>query len=157
RNRRRRMAPRNSPPSTGEAVLKALGTVLGVALLLFLLWSLRSLILPVAVGGLVAYICAPVVAGLERHGVTRGFAIGLLLLAFVLGIFLIVRVVRVGIPTEIEALDFRTRALYKVNDRYRTLMGLEVSPRGSHLYRLVHDDVEPAMDRVSRLLALTTE
>ncbi len=88
---------------------------------------------------------------------TRGLAIGLLLLAFVSAVFLIVRVVRAGVPTEIGALDVKTRALYKVNDRYRSLMGLDASPGGNRLYRLVRDDVEPAMDRINRLLAMTAQ
>ena len=86
----------------------------------YLLWGIRSLILPVVVGGLLAYICGPVVVGLERYRVTRGLAIGLLLLAFASAAFVIVSVVRAGVPTEIGALDFKTRALHKVNDRYRT-------------------------------------
>jgi predicted PurR-regulated permease PerM len=151
------MASRSSAPSAVEVVLKLLGAIAGAILVAFLLWSLRRLILPVLVGGLLAYICEPVVVGLERYRVTRGLAIGLLLLAFVLGAFLLVKVIRVGVPTEIGSLDFRTRALYKVNDRYRSLMGLDVSPRGSRLYRFVRDDVEPAMDRISRLLAMTTD
>jgi predicted PurR-regulated permease PerM len=151
------MAPRSSPPSAVEIVLKLLGAIAGAILLVFLLWGLRSLILPVAVGALLAYICDPVVVGLERYRVTRGLAVGLLLLAFVLAAFLIVRVVRAGVPTEIGALDFKTRALHKVNDRYRSLMGLDASPRGNRLYRLIRDDVEPAMDRIDRLLAMTEE
>src|SRR5262245_2461958 len=151
------MASRNSPPSAVEIVLKLLGAIAGAMLVAFVLWGLRRLILPVAVGGLIAYICEPVVVGLERYGVRRGLAIGLLLLAFVSGALLIVGVVRSKVPTEIEALDFRTRALHKVNDRYRNLMGLDTSPRGSRLYRLIQEDVESGMDRISRLLALTAD
>ena len=36
-------------------------------------------------------------------------------------------------------------------------MGLDASPGGNRLYRFVHDDVEPAMDRINRLLAMTAE
>ena len=151
------MAPRNSPPSTVEVVLKVLGAIAGAILLAYLLWGIRSLILPVAVGGLLAYICDRVVVRLERYRVTRGLAIGLLLLAFVSAVFLMVRVVRASVPTEIGALDLKTRALYKVNLRYRRLMGLDASPRGNRLYQLVQDDVEPAMDRINRLLAMTAE
>ena len=151
------MVPRQNRPSAVETVLKSLGAVAGAILLAYLLWGIRSLILPVAVGGLLAYICDPVVVGLERYRVPRGLAIGLLLLAFVSAALLTVRVVRSGVPTDIGALDFRTRALHKVNERYRTLMGLDASPSGNRLYRLVRDDVEPAMDRINRLLAMTAE
>ncbi len=151
------MAPRNSPASTVEIVLKSLGVLAGAVLVVYVLWGIRSLILPVAVGGLLAYICSPVVVGLERYRVSRGLAIGLLLLAFLAGTLLIANLVRAGIPTEIRALDFKTRALHKLNERYTRLMGLDASPRGNRLYRLVHDDLEPAMDRVNQLFALAPE
>src|SRR5262245_47737787 len=151
------MASRNSPPSAVEIVLKLLGAIAGAMLVAFVLWGLRSLILPVAVGALVAYICDPLVVGLERYGVRRGLAIGLLLLAFVSGALLIAGLVRSKVPTEIGSLDFRTRVLHKINDRYRNLMGLDISPRGSQLYRLIQEDVESAMDRINRLLALTAD
>jgi predicted PurR-regulated permease PerM len=151
------MAPRNNPPSAVETVLKSIGAILGVGLLAYLLWGIRSLILPVAVGGLLAYICSPVIVGLERYRVTRGRAIGLLLLAFVLGTLLVARLLRAGAPTEVGALDFKTRALYKVNTRYQRLMGLDASPRGNRLYRLVQDDVDPAMARINRFLTMTPE
>ncbi len=151
------MAPRSSPPTTVEVVLKSLGAVAGAVLVAYLLWGIRSLILPVAVGGLLAYICSPLVLGLDRYRVPRGLAIGLLLLAFGSVALLMANLVRAGIPTEIRALDFKTRALHKVNARYTSLMGLDASPRGNRLYRLVRDDVEPAMDRVSGLLAMTPD
>jgi predicted PurR-regulated permease PerM len=151
------MAPRPNPPSAVETVLKSLGAVTGAILVAYLLWGIRSLILPVAVGGLLAYICDPVVVGLERYRVNRAVAIGLLLLGFVAAALVTVKVVRSGVPTDIGALDFKTRALHKVNERYRTLMGLDASPGGNRLYRFVHDDVEPAMDRINRLLAMTAE
>jgi predicted PurR-regulated permease PerM len=151
------MAARSRPPSAVEIVLKLLGAIAGAIVLGYLLWGIRSLLLPVVVGALLAYICSPLVVGLERYRVTRGLAIGLLLLAFLSAALLIATLVRAGIPTEIRALDFRTRALHKTNERYRTLMGLDASPRGNRLYRLVHDDVEPVMDRISRLLALSSD
>lgn len=151
------MAPRSNPPSAVEIVLKSVGAVLAVGLVAYLLWGVRSLILPVAVGGLLAYICTPLVAGLERYRVRRSLAIGLLVLAFVSAAVLVASLVRAGAPTEIGALDFKTRALYKINSRYRSLMDLDESPTGNRLYRLVHDDVDPAMARINRLLGMTLE
>jgi predicted PurR-regulated permease PerM len=150
------MATRSSP-SAVEVVLKSLGAVAGAVLGVYLLWGVRSLILPVVVGGLLAYIFEPVVVGLERYRVRRGLAIALLLLAFVSAAFLLVNLVRAGVPTEIGALDLKTRALHKVNARYKSLMGLDSSPRGNRIYRLVHDDLDPMVDRIHRFLALTPE
>ena len=94
-------------------------------------WSgrLRSLIVPVAVGGLLAYICRPVVARLERSRVPRGVAIALLLLMFALARSSAVNSVRAVMPSETEALELRVRALYALNQRYQALMGLDRSGR----------------------------
>jgi len=113
---------------------------------------------PVVVGGLLAYICRPVVARLERWRVPRGAAIGLLLLVFVLAALGIVNRVRAVIPSDTGALELRIRALYTLNQRYQALMGLDRSlTRGNRIYQFVHGDVDPLMDRVSQLLALTPE
>jgi predicted PurR-regulated permease PerM len=143
--------------STGTLV-KSLAAVAGVLLAAGLLWGMRSLIVPVAVGSLLAYVCYPLVAGLERLRLTRGLAIGLLLLAFaVAGLFLIKRV-RASLPTEVGALELRVRALRNVNRRYKALMGLDPSlTKGNRIYRLAHDDLDPVVGRLNRLLALTTE
>ena len=61
-------------------------------------------------------------------------------------------------PSETEVLDLRVRALYALNHRYRALMGLDPSwTRGNRLYWLAHRDLDPLMDRVSELLALTAD
>ena len=67
----------------GGAALKAVVAVAAVALGAYLVWALRSLIVPIAVGGLVTYICRPLVARLERGRVQRGVAVALLLIVFV--------------------------------------------------------------------------
>ena len=137
---------------------KFLAVVAGLFLSAFLIWSLRSLILPVAVGSLLAYICSPLVVGLERFRLRRGLAIGLLLLAFVsAGVFLASRV-RAGIPNDAEVLELKVRAFHNVNRRYQALMGLDPSlTRGNRLYQLVREDLDPLLDRLNRALALTPE
>lgn len=144
--------------ASSRTFFKSLAVVGGLFLSAFLIWSLRSLILPVVVGSVLAYICSPLVVGLERFRLGRGLAIGLLLLAFVsAGVFLVSRV-RAGIPDDAGVLELRVRALRNVNRRYKALMGLDPSlARGNRLYRIAHEDLDPLLDRLNRLLALTPE
>ena len=129
-----------------------------VALGGYLVWELRSLIVPMAVGGLLAYIVRPLVARLERLRVPRGLAIGLLLLAFGLAALFIVTRIRAVMPSDIALLELRSRALYTFNQRYQALMGLDPSlTRGNRIYRWLHGDLDPVVDRVNLLLALTPE
>jgi predicted PurR-regulated permease PerM len=130
----------------------------GALLAAYLLWKLRSLIVPVVVSGLMAYICRPLVTHLERHRVPRGLGIGLLLFAFVLAALFIANRVRSIMPTEIGALELKVRAIYKLNEGYKNLMGLDQSlTRGNWIYRLAHGELDPIVDRINRLLALTPE
>jgi len=139
-------------------VLKCVVAAGAFVLASYLVWGLRSLIVPVSVGGLLAYICRPVVARLERGGIPRGLAVVLLLLIFALVALVGVNSVRAAIPSDIAFLELRVRALYALNHRYRALMGLDPSwNRGNRLYQLSHRDLDPLMDRVNEMLALTPD
>jgi predicted PurR-regulated permease PerM len=123
-----------------------------------LVWGLRRLIVPAFVGGLLAYICRPLVTRLERWWIPRGLGVVLLLLMFGLVALVTVTSIRAVVPSETEALELRVRALYAVHRRYQALMGLDPSwTRGNALYRVVHRDLDPLLDQVNELLALTAE
>jgi predicted PurR-regulated permease PerM len=134
-----------------------IGAVAGALVAAYLIWGLRSLIVPIAVGGLLAYVCYPLVARLERYRLTRGLAIGLLVLGFFAAALILTIRIRAGVSSEIGTLDFKTRALHKLNERYEALMGLDATPRGNRLYQFVHDDLDPVVDRINSLLSLTSE
>ena len=95
------------------------------ALAVYLVWGLRSFIVPAFVGGLLAYICRPLVAHLERWWIPRGVAVGLLLVMFGLIALVGLNSVRAAIPSETALLELRVRALYALHHRYQALMGLD--------------------------------
>jgi hypothetical protein len=85
-------------------------------------------------------------------------AIALLLFVFVLGALFIVNRIRAVMPSDTGALELRIRALYTLNERYQAWMGLDRSlTRGNRIYRWVYGDLDPLVDRVRQLLALTPE
>jgi len=142
----------------GGAALKAVVAAAAVALGAYLVWALRSLIVPVAVGGLLAYICRPLVARLERGRLPRVVAVAVLLIVFVVTGLGIVNSVRAVMPSETAMLEMRVHALHGLNDRYRAVMGLDASlTRGNRLYGLLHRDLDPVIDRLNELLALTAD
>ena len=57
--------------SPAGVVLKCVVTAAAVVLAAYLVWGLRSLIVPASVGGLLAYICRPLVVALRRGGLPR--------------------------------------------------------------------------------------
>ena len=151
------MTSRNDIGSAGMLVRFGVG-VGGLLLSAYLLWKLRSLIVPVVVGGLVAYICRPLVVHLERCRIPRSAAIGLLLVMFVLAVLFIAGRIAAVMPNETAAIELKVRAFYKLNENYRVLMGLDPSlQKGNRFYRLAHEDTEPIVDWINRQLALTPE
>ena len=77
---------------------------------------------------------------------------------FVLAALVIVNRIRAVMPSDTGALELRIRALYTLNLRYQALMGLDRSlTRGNRIYQWVHGDLDPVVDRVSQVLALTPE
>ena len=143
---------RATSATTPGVVLKVVVTAAAVVLAAYLVWALRSLIVPACVGGLLAYICRPLVTRLERYWIPRGLAVALLLLMFASVALGIVNSVRAVMPSETGALELRVRALYALNRHYQTLMGLDPSwTRGNRLYQLAHRELDPLMDRVSEV------
>jgi predicted PurR-regulated permease PerM len=144
--------------SAAGLVLKSVVTVAAVVLAVALVWGLRSLIVPASVGGLLAYICRPLVARLERCRVPRGLAVALLLLMFASIAMVIANSFRAVMPSETGVLELRVRALYALTHRYQAVMGLDPSwTRGNRLYQLANRDFDPLVDQVSELLALSPE
>jgi len=157
RKRARTVPPRNDFSPAGT-FFKSVVAATGALVAAYLLWKLRSLIVPIVVSSLIAYICRPLVIHLERHRMPRGLAIWLLLFVFVLAALFIANRVRSIMPTEIGALEFRVRAIYKLNEGYKNLMGLDQSlTRGNWIYRLAHGEMDPMLDRINGLLAFTPE
>jgi predicted PurR-regulated permease PerM len=145
-------------PKAASAMIMWGAALAAIVLAGSLLWGLRALIVPASVGGLLAYICRPFVAGLERRGMPRSVAAALLLLTFASVALVGLNSLRAAMPTESEALELRVRALHTLTQSYQRLMGLDASwTRGNRLYWLTHRDIDPLLDRVSEMLALTPD
>jgi len=88
----------------------------------------------------------------------RILAIGLLLIVFVLAGFFIYGRIAAVMQDEIAAIELKVRALYKLNENYRVLMGLDPSlKKGNRIYGLVHEEADRILDRINRYLALAPE
>jgi predicted PurR-regulated permease PerM len=99
--------------------------IVSVLAAVFILWSLRPIILPFIVGTFAAYICFPLLKIFTRYGIPRPAGILLLFGVFFLAISVIANQVGTIIPDEKERLVLRTRFQYKLNERYHHMMGIE--------------------------------
>lgn len=124
----------------------------------YLLWALRNLILPVAIGMIMAYIFLPLIEYLRRQGFSRFWAIITLSAAFCLLLFTSLNLAGHIIPDKKTELELQVRARYKLNEKFITLMGLETDGKdGNWLYQLLGRELEPLREDVDNILALSPE
>ena len=141
-----------------EVLWKPAVVVAGTVLAAYVIWELRSLILPLTVSGVLAYVCRPLVTGLERLRVPRGVAIGLVVTGFLSACLVSIVGIQAVVPSEHKFVEIKVHALYAVNERYKVLMGLDHSPTsGNRLYRLVRTDANAMLDQLHEVLELTPE
>jgi predicted PurR-regulated permease PerM len=144
--------------SSARVLFKSTAAAAGLLLSAYLLCKLRGLIVPVTVGGLAAYICRPLVTRLEHYRIPRGLAMGLPLVIFVFSALFFAGRIGAMVPSEIKAIELKIQTLYKLNEGYNHLMGLDPSlSKGNRVYRLLHEELDPAVERIDRFLALTPE
>ncbi len=122
-----------------------------------LIWKLGSLILPIIVGALLAFLFRPIKARFripwlphELQVLCSFAAIGLLL-------FFVFDTVRKHIPDEREKLELKVRLKYKLNEKYQEMRGKPEEGKSNLLTPLVNSEVGPLMDKLNSLLELNPE
>lgn len=143
--------------------LRATALQIGVALValalaVYLLWSLRAIILPMLVGAFVAYLCIPMIRWFESKGAPRTASVVLLFALFFLSLILAVRQVQGLIPDDREKLELRIRVQFKINEAYARAMGLDETLRkGNTLYQIAGSEIDPFIDRLNLMLIPTRD
>ncbi len=140
---------------TRTRVFYTLSAFLGVTAVIYLLFALRTLILPVLLGIIAAYICQPLLSILQRKGVPRWGSTLLLFGGFILIILMLVRYVVNLIPGEFEQLQLRLSVQQNINERYQHYMKLDENLENGNI---VHDffgpEIDPMMDTFNQWLYL---
>ena len=124
-------------------------TLLALSAFVYLTWSLRALIVPLVVGVLLAYAVTPLVYRMQRWGLPHGVAVSLIFVVFAAGLGLVGSQIQAVWPDHETRLELRVRALYKLNQRYQALLGLDESQtKGNTLYDRLGDDLDRFMWKV---------
>lgn len=131
------------------------GAGLGVVALI---WALRGLMLPLAIGAVMAYLCLPLIGCFKDKGFSHFWAILLLSGLFCLLLFSALNLAGSIIPDKQTELELQVRARYKVNNKFNRLMGLDNDPlHGNWLYSLAGQELEPLRGGIDALLTLSSE
>ncbi len=117
---------------------------------LAIVWALRTMIIPAAVGALLAYACLPLLRKLKKTGLPDALALLILLGAFVLGIMLVTDRIKHIIPDETGKILLRVRIQYKIHEKYNDIVGKEQN----FITQTVAKEIDPVFNDFVNILSL---
>src|SRR6516225_11446420 len=123
----------------------------------FLIWKLSGLILPIIVGGLLAYLFRPVKERFKIPWLPHELQVLCSFAAIGLLLFFAFDTARKHIPDDKQKLEFKVRLKYKANEKYQQLVTKSPDAKLSMLIGLIKKEVDPLMDKVNELLELDPE
>jgi predicted PurR-regulated permease PerM len=120
----------------------------------FLIWNLSSLVLPIIVGALWAFLFRPVKERFKIPWLPHELQVLCSFAAIGLVLFFAFDTARKHIPADQQKLEFKVRLKYKLNEKYQQLVTKSPEGKSSMLVGLVEKEVGPLMDKVNQLLEL---
>src|SRR6478672_10750362 len=118
-------------------------TVLVLISAAFLVWKLSSLILPIIVGALLAFLFRPVKDRFRIRWLPHELQV-LCSFAFIgLVLFFAFNTVRKHIPDEEQKLEFKVRLKYKLNQKYQQLVAKSPEGRSNVVAALLEKELGP--------------
>jgi predicted PurR-regulated permease PerM len=123
----------------------------------FLLWKLSILILPIIVGGLLAFVFRPVKDRFRSRWLPHELQVLCSFAAIGIVLFFAFSTLRKHIPDEEQKLEFKVRLQYKLNERYRQLVAKSPEGKSNAVAALLDKEVGPLMDKINQVLALNPE
>ena len=135
-------------------------TILGTLAVVFggfLIWKLRILILPIIVGGLLAFFFRPVKDRFRVRWLPHELQVLCSFALIGLVLFFAFNTLRKHIPDEQQKLEFKVRLQYKLNARYRQLVAKSPERKSNAVTPLIEKEVGPLMDKINQALELNPE
>lgn len=122
-----------------------------------LLWKLRSLMLPLLVGALLAYLFRPLKDRFQVRWIPHELRVLLLFAAIGCGLFLGLNNLRQHIPNERQKLELKVRLKYKLNEKFLQVTGKGKPSEANLIGTMIGREAGPMMDELNRFLSLTPE
>ena len=123
----------------------------------FLIWKLSSLILPIIVGALLAFVFRPVKERFKIRWLPHEVQVLCSFAAIGLVLFFAFNTLRKHIPDEEQKLEFKVRLKYKLNEKYRQLVAKPAEEKSNAVAPLIEKELSPLMDKFNQSLALNPE
>ena len=123
----------------------------------FLIWKLRSLILPIIVGTLLAFLFRPVKDRFNVRWLPHGLQVLCSFAVIGLVLFFAFNTLRKHIPDEQQKLEFEVRLKYKLNEKYRQLVAKTPEGKSNAVTPFIEKELAPLMDKINQALELNPE
>jgi predicted PurR-regulated permease PerM len=123
----------------------------------FLIWKLSSLVLPIIVGALLAFLFRPVKERFKIPWLPHELQVLCSFAAIGLVLFFAFDTARKHILDDKQRVEFKVRLKYKLNEKYQQLVTKSPEGKSSMLVGSIEREVDPLMDKVNELLELDPE
>ena len=123
----------------------------------FLIWKLSSLILPIIVGALLAFVFRPVKDRFRIRWLPHEIQVLCSFAVIGLALFFAFNTLRKHIPDEEQKLEFKVRLKYKINEKYRQLVAKSPAGKSNAFAPLIEKQLGPLMDKINHVLTLNPE
>src|SRR5215471_15961146 len=120
----------------------------------FLIWKLSGLILPIIVGGLLAFVFRPVKERFRIRWLPHELQVLCSFVAIGLVVFFAFNTLRKHIPDEEQKLEFKVRLKYKLNEKYQQLVAKSTEGKSNTVGQIIEKQVGPLMDKINQSLEL---
>src|ERR1700757_3400732 len=123
----------------------------------FLIWKLSSLILPIIVGALLAFLFRPVKDRFKLRWLPHELQVLCSFAAIGVVLFFAFNTLRKHIPDEEQKLEFKVRLTYKLNEKYRQFVAKSSEGKSNPVTSLIDKQLGPVMDKINQALKLTPD
>ncbi len=133
----------------------SISTVLVLASIGGVLYGLHALILPFIMGAFLAYLFKPLTKSFQSQHWTKYLHLSIFLLGTGAVLYGLSLLVIKSLPNEQEKVALKVRLQYRINERYRSLLGLEKNEKGNYFYENFGHEIEPIRSQVMHYLTLS--
>lgn len=127
-------------------------------LFLLLFIALQSLILPILIGMISAYIAMPLLNLLRKRGVPKAAGVLILFSGFIFVVFVIGEQIVSLMPDEREKIELRINIQHKLNESYLGFLGKSsFEDEGNMVSTLFEDELHPVIENINAFLELDAE
>src|SRR5215467_2054444 len=123
----------------------------------FLIWKLSSLILPIIVGALLAFVFRPVKDRFNIRWLPHEVQVLCSFAAIGVVLFFAFNTLRKHIPDEKQKLEYKVRLNYKLNEKYRQLVAKPAEEKSNAIAPLIEKELGPLMDKFNQSIELNPE